>query len=316
MMKTSGQADCFAKRQGFKSVLPVLAAFFTAQALFVPVQASSADILVSSIRLENVTLVEFTRIIRNEYRVNSVLEGSSAELAGLERINLVLKNVPLWIVAKYAAREAGVRYQFRDGMLFLGKNLKLIEPYYPEEHKLKHSVLDKYPDGTRIAIEESSYHPIGYRPGKTIVVGNAVFTMPPMPVFRKFHSGFWYDSIPEQQPTQDEIEAYNRAKRHPYVIPENFPLTTAKLHEIMVDVDFNETPLHEALEVLRELAVKHDPAGQGVNFYLEKAVAGQDIIFDMKLTQTSLHRIINFMCLASGLAFRVAPCVVEIYQPE
>ncbi len=293
-----------------------VAAIFSTLLIFASVEASQTDIYVPSMHLDNITLREFTKILRSEYRVNSVLEDTSAELDKLHRINLDLKHVPLWVAVKYAAREAGVRYQFREGLLYLGKSLKLIEPYYPEEYKLKHSALDKYPDGTRIAIGESTHYPIGYRPGKTVVVGNTVITMPPMPVFRKFYSGFWYDSMPRQPKTEAEIIAENRAKRHPYKIPEDFPLTKAKLYDIMVDVEFKETPLKEALKILRELAIQHDSDGQGVNFYQEKDIAEREFIINAKLPQESLYRVISYICQATGLAFRVAPCVVEIYQPE
>jgi hypothetical protein len=270
---------------------------------------------VSEIKLDKVSLADFTEMLRKRYQTNSALRDKREDVEKLPPITLELHNVPLWVVVKYACREAGVKYQFRDEMLYLGKDLQVAKTYYPADHKHEYSALDKYPNGTRAGIGRSAYFPVAYTAPRTIVSGNSVTVIPPKPIFKKFYSGFWYDSQPEQQEEQEKaLIAKNKAKRHPYKIPRDFPLTKSKLFEIKFAADLQEVPLRQALNTLAKLSVKHDPEKQGVNFYIDKSVDEHNLLVDMKSNRMSLYRIIKYICQAAGLEYQVTPFVVEIYK--
>jgi hypothetical protein len=275
------------------------------------IYAVEPSTILKHFKVDNISISNFVDLLRDKYKMNVVLRETPEELKEMPLISLDFKNIPLWVPVKYACMQTGLKYQFRDEMLFIGKKIEIEKTYYAGDFKDQYTVLGDSP-GTSMYVGRIYYIPIGYYPGRIAISGGTVTYVGPKPIFKEVKTGFMIGDIPE---TSTRLNRPVRKKSR-FKIPYDYPVTKGKLFSLKVSVDFETLPLDKALNNLRDLSIKADPRREGVNFYVIPFKGQKQLIVDMVLNRMPLHRILKYLCQTSRLNFRVAPYVVEIYRPH
>ncbi|MCP3968091.1 MAG: hypothetical protein GY750_02095 [Lentisphaerae bacterium] len=271
-----------------------------------------ANRIIKLIELENASVPSVIKTLRRKYLINVMLRNTNNELSMLPPVSLKFRNVPIWVFIKYFCRDTGMKFMFKSESLYLGTNLKEPPPYYTGDHINKYNVLDKYPDGTRMYIGTVYYLPIGYTAPKVTVSGGGVVTRTsPKPILKKFSTGTSFGEDTPKLP-EEEIIKINQAKRK---IPRSslFRPTYDRLFKIKMKVNMEHVPLLEAVRRIQDMSRVYDPEKRGMNIYIEKFKGLDRHELNMVLDrETSLYRIIKYLCLANNLEFKTVPYAVEI----
>jgi general secretion pathway protein D len=83
---------------------------------------------------------------------------------------------------------------------------------------------------------------------------------------------------------------------------------------VIPEVEFEELPLREAMDFVRRRSKDLDPKRQGINILLQLDASRPTRLVTMSLENVSLEDLIRYVCMATGVSYRIDPVAVVVME--
>jgi hypothetical protein len=282
----------------------------------------SRNIYIKSVNFNNVALPQVIKQLQRNYQVNLILRATKQELAETPLINLQLKQIPFYTLVHYICMLSNMAYEVDGELLLIGRKLEKSIPLRTE--LFKPDPLAGKPTGTRMNIGTTYYMPIAWSPAQTVVTGNSITYISPVPTeFLEMNTGFFFG----QNDTEDYSVKVKPAVKVKSAKPEyrvlrwqdqmdNLNLTN-RLRRKMVELELDDVPLKKAIAKIRELSVNSKGKNKKpVNFIIIPFPGIDKVKVTCYFNNLNLLSSLKYICKVAGVKYQIDKHAVIIYKPK
>ncbi|MCF6177676.1 MAG: hypothetical protein L3J71_18120 [Victivallaceae bacterium] len=283
-------------------------------------QGVAGNAFIKSIKFDNLALPQVVKRLQQDYQVNLVLQASKKELAETPLIDLQLERIPLYTLIYYICMLSDMAYEIDGELLLIGRRLEKSIPLRTE--RFKPDPLAGIPPGTRMTIGSTYYMPIAWSPAKTVVTGNTVTYISPVPTeFLAQNTGvsFGQDDTaadmlkvkPEVKVKSDKPEYRKLRWRHRI----NNLTITNRLRRKVVALELNDVSLKEAIATIRQLSTTGSGKNKkSINFIIMPFPEMDKVKVSCYFNSLNLLSSLKYICKAAKVKYQIDKHAVIIYR--
>lgn len=283
--------------------------------------AVSADPVIKRVVFKEASIRDVIQYLKKSYVFNVVLRLDKDEESKLPLISFDFSYVPPGVVIKYACLAAGLNYYSENGVLIIGKDLKIPFKYYPADFKNRR-ILEEIPAWSGMTVGTTYYVPLNVGQPQVVNNGNTVTITTPPVKWVKFQSGTTLgDVVKEQNEAARQPRTVKRRSRPTQpagiVIAKRSPIMERRLRQIIIPkIDIEDMPVTQLVELLHKLSIQNDPYRRGINFYLVKTAAANDTLISGNLNKMTLEDVIKYLFMPTGIEYMLDHYVVVLYSGQ
>jgi hypothetical protein len=281
--------------------------FFAALLIFAmivicPHNLAADDMVFRQVVFKKASIRKVIGFLRKHLDINFVLRLNKAQEQKLPLISFNFRYVPPAVIIKYACLASGLNYYYNNGVLIIGKNLKIPFKYYPSDFKNR-SILADIPIGSAISLGTTYWVPFPVGQPQVVNNSNTVSVVSAPVKWVPFEGRMSLGNVNKPQKISRKRKSLGRPKQPVgIVIASNSFLMRRRLERIIIPkLELDEKPLPEVIEILRKLSIKYDPTHHGINFFLLPFPGMDKATVTVTLGRMSMDKIVRLVFASGGI---------------
>jgi hypothetical protein len=279
----------------------------------------AGNTFIKSVKFDNLALPQVVKHLQQDHQVNLVLHASKKELAETPLIDLQLERIPLNALIHYICMLSDMAYEIDGELLLIGRRLEKSIPLRTE--RFKPDPLAGISPGTRMTIGSTYYIPIAWSPAKTVVTGNTVTYISPVPTeFLEMNTGSFFGqndaadvvkTEPKVKVKSDKPEYRKLRWRHQI----NDLTITNRLRRKVVALELEDASLKEAIATIRQLSTTGSGKNKkSINFIIMPFPGMDKIKVSCYFNSLNLLSSLKYICKAAKVKYQIDKHAVIIYR--
>jgi hypothetical protein len=285
-------------------------------------QSIAGRAFIRRVNFNNMALPQVVKQLQRDYQVNLILRATKHELAETPLIDLQLERVPFYVLVHYLCMLSNMAYEIDGELLLMGRKLEKTIPLRTE--RFRPDPFKGIPSGTRMGIGSTYYMPIAWSPAKTIVTGNTVTYISPVPTeFVKQYTGFLFgyqttaDNSVKSLP-KDKVKGNKPVYRQLHWRHRINNLTiTNRLRRKVVALELEDASLKEAIAKIRQLStIGTGKNKQVINFIIMPFPGMEKVKVSCYFNSLNLLSSLKYICKVAKVKYQIDKYAVIIYRTK
>jgi hypothetical protein len=285
-------------------------------------QSIAGRAFIRRVNFNNMALPQVVKQLQRDYQVNLILRATKHELAETPLIDLQLERVPFYVLVHYLCMLSNMAYEIDGELLLMGRKLEKTIPLRTE--RFRPDPFKGIPPGTRMGIGSTYYMPIAWSPAKTVVTGNTVTYISPVPTeFVKQYTGFLFgyqataDNSVKSLP-KDKVKSNKPVYRQLHWRHRINNLTiTNRLRRKVVALELEDASLKEAIAKIRQLSTIGTGKNKKViNFIIMPFPGMEKVKVSCYFNSLNLLSSLKYICKVAKVKYQIDKYAVIIYRTK
>ena len=285
-------------------------------------QSIAGRAFIKRVNFDNMALPQVVKQLQRDYQVNLILRATKRELLDTPVIDLHLEQVPFYVLVHYLCMLSDMAYEVDGELLLMGRKLEKTIPLRTE--RFRPDPFKGMPSGTRMGIGSTYYMPIAWSPAKTVVTGNTVTYISPVPTeFVKMNTGFFVgqQAVANNSvtpPPKDKVKSnkpvYRKLRwRHRI----NNLTITNRLRRKVVALELEDASLKEAIAKIRQLSTIGSGKNKKVINFIIMPFPGMDKVkVSCYFNSLNLLSSLKYICKVAKVKYQIDKYAVIIYRTK